>query len=1044
MMNRGLTQQDRAHRVESLRSFQPMDTTATALLQRMLRIASFVRFHDEQGKSDAYFDELLDSIQQLLAQGQGDEPPKTGEFEPAQALLYALADALDGSLRRFNARWQAFPSWYMDEVLRVDGQQPQADRAYVQMTKGIAGNLVLPAGSLVGSSQRGPAEGIRFRTADRLCVSDISLGRMYKAHLDRERNVFPANVLKAPTAVMVADISHRNAAISDTFASTHTREDKQSIGLQVASPALLLREGRRYVDITFEAEDTVGGGDCWGEGGWFFQVLTANLPTQAEKSQRFAEINLQKACSHVFYLEISTVAGWTPIPAYAFERVPDRLAFTVKFDLSEHFPETIACAPDLHGQLSAHPALKVLLNRDAWLYPLIWLEKFFLSRITICTRVEEITDVQVYNELGKVDNSVPFAPFGINTDRGAWFAVGNYEMASKNTQSMELAITWQQLPMEEGGLAAYYRGYPATITNTAFGLQARYLSDYKWRPIKLNAPLSLFMTDNGYGGQDLRPFGRLAEETVWKGVPIGEMRPVDAGESHYEYGIRAKRGFVSFVLDTPEMGFGAKTYRSLFTEMLVRNTLKRKKARSINPPIAPLVQRMLLSYVAKDEINLAGGNLQDGTALHHIYPLGIRQVYPLKGQGRLPFAYALPTDFNLMFELSGLTNQSEYQLYFEFIPPQKDIGLEDLPEVSWYWGDGYQWQPLPAGVIVANTTRNFMVNGLLSLRFREIPNEGIRAGADGVWLCASITKNAQSIPLLRRVVPHAVQVQREEADVGTQLPAGFVLDMARIPGVSAVKQISAFFGRIESENPQEKLARVSEFISHRGKAITPRDYERLVLQHFPAVRQVMCLPCFDSRATEYPDRHQPGLVTLVVFPHAAIATADSYPYCPPDLLLDIQRFLAPRASAYVRRLDVVNPVYEEIIVRATVAYRPGADELVAQDDIKQRIDRVIAPWVAQGQAPYVGYSFAVAAIDEAIRIPAVSHAELLVYQLIHVKENDFRLMRYASLDDRVSPSTRHGVMVPARQHVIGNVEADVFGIEEMSIDQNFVIYGEAE
>lgn len=1045
-MNQGLTQRGRAERISSMEHFHPVDSSKVALLARMIDIASFVRFHDENDSTAAYFDAMLDDLRKLHQESVDGITPFDGDFEPAQALLYAVADALHGVLSRFNERWSTFPNWYIDHVLQVEGQRPQADQTYIQFEKGVPGKILIPQGTAVISSQRGTGAPVRFLTSSALPINDIVLGRIVKSQLSHEQNVYPANVLRAPTAVMVADISHRNAAVSSIFPSVETREKKQPIGLQVSSPALLLREGRRHVDIAFEADNSHQGANPWAEGGWLYQILTGKLNSEDEKTRNFSDLDLKKVFSHVFHLELSTVSGWTTIPNHTFELAEDKLAFTIKFDLNEHFPETCPCDSAIHGHRSTHPALKILLNKGAWLYPQIWLEKFFLSRITLYTRVKDVTDVQVYNELGKVDNSVPFAPFGINNERGAWFVVGNYEMAAKNTYAIDLSVTWQQIPMEEDGLAGYYKGYPAPVTNTSFKLKARYLSDYRWISINMNDPLSLFMTDNGKKGSDLRPIGRVSEESVWRGIPLHEMRPVTELEQEYEYGIRAKRGFVSFVLDSPEMGLGGKTYRNLFTELITRNALKRKKVHTINPPISPLIQRLLLSYEAKDVINVSNPSPGDGASLHHIYPLGIQQIYPLKGSHHVPFVYSLPANYNLMFELKGEVESNDYQVYLEFVPQQKDIGLEDLPEISWYWGNGYYWESVPTGVIQLNSTRNFMVSGLLAFRFAEYPTEEVRHDGESLWICASITRNYESIPLLRRIVPHVVRVQREEQELDKILPEGYTLDTARIPGITKVSQASSFFGRIEPETAKEKLARVSEYIAHRGRAVTPRDYERLVLQHFKAVRQAMCVPCFNSREAGFQQQRSPGVVTIVVFPQRerVISENNDYRYCPPDLLYDIQQFLLPRASLYVKRVSVVNALYEEIIVRARVVYRAGVDEMVANEDVVKRVNEVIAPWITSGNAPYLGYSFAMSDLDEAIRLPIVSELELTVYQLIHVEGNDFQLKKYGSLDDRVTPSARHGVMIPAKRHVIGHVTENIFGIEEMSIDQNFVIYGEEE
>ncbi len=1041
----GYRQLDR-HTWEALIAhFQPVLADERALLDRLLAFASFIRYTDEgaaQQLHPVYFDQLLDSLRKLTEANALDEFSPNGQMEPSQALLFATLQSLHQLLEDFNGRWKAFPAWYANRVLHVKALPASPDYTYVQFIKQVPGPLVVPRGARVtGSSrERGP---VAFHTLEPTQLSDIALKRMFKVYLHRERNVFPANVLKAPTAMMVADLTHRNAE-SSTFGSTTNVEGKHPVGLQVESPALLLREGLRHVDMSFEAENLVGERSPWGSDGWLMRVLTKNVASEKARSDIICELDLDKVFSNIFYLEISTAEGWTPVGTYVLERVPDRLAFVIKYDLLEDFPETTPCNADVHGQETRYPALKVLLNRNAWLYPLIWLEQFHLAKINIQTRVEGITHLQLYNELGRVDNAVSFSPFGLMNERGAWFAVGNYEMASKNTQTIGLSITWQQLPTDSGGLATYYSGYNASIDNLSFQLQARYLADYRWRPIPTRKPLYLFMAADSTGHPKHFPVGRLAEETHLHDVPVAEMLPLDVPEQEYRYGTRSKQGFVSFVLDKPEMGFGNRRYRQLFTDSMIKKVAKRKKVDALNPPISPLVERMLLAYTAKDEINLSQAISTGKGVLRHIYPFGSKQVYPRKDNEPIAFAYNVPNDFNLMLEIDDVQPHSELQLFIDLVPEQKNVGLLELPEVVWQWGNGYYWEPLPSGVIRTNTTRNFLVNGLVVLRFKDIPDERVRDEHGRVWLCVSVVKNPQSVPLLKRIVSNVALVMRDLSAMNTVLPSGFQLTNCRVPGITAVRQVVPFFGRTERETDSDKLTRVAEHIAHRGKAVTPHDFERLVLQHFPDIAAVCCLAGYDATANEGNGAAKAGVITLVVFPKRPNERVDKYPYCVANRLLDIYQFFGPRMPQGVSRIAVINPVYEEIIVRAKITVLPGADEALVHEDIKNQIDGVVAPWKDGAQLPDLGHVFRLSELDAAMRTSSVKDLTFTVFQLIRYGASNYRLKRYDKPEQVVRPSTRHAVLTTAQQHVIGHKLNPHFGIDEMSIDHNFVIYGEEE
>jgi len=1040
----GSRQQDRQAWEALIGLFQPVQADERALLDRLLAFASFLKYtdHDTQQQQPVYFDQLLDGLRKLAADDALSDFSPNGNMEPSQALIYATLQRLHSLLNNFNGRWSAFPAWYADRVLHVNTLPATPDHTYVQFIKQVPGPLVVPKETRITGSSRKHG-GVAFHTLEPTQLSDIALKRMFKVYLNSERNVFPANVLKAPTALMVADLTHRNAE-SSTYGKTATVEVKHPVGLQVESPALLLREGLRHVDMTFESEKVVGNRNPWGHDGWLMHVLTKNMGSDNERNALARKLDLEKVFGYIFYLEISTADGWTPVATYVLERHPDQLAFVIKFDLPEDFSETIPCTHELHGQDTHHPALKILLNRNAWLYPLIWLEQFHLAKITIQTRVEGITNLQLYNELGRVDNAVSFSPFGLTNEKGAWFAVGNYEMAVKNTQAIGLSITWQQLPTDSGGLSAYYKGYKLPIDNLSFQLQARYLADYRWRTIPTQHPIYLFMGTDKTGRPTPLPTGRLATETHLNGIPVADMLPVEVPESEYHYGTRSKRGFISFVLDKPDMGFGNRRYRQLFTENMIKNVAKRKKVDALNPPISPLVERMLLSYTAKDEINLSHAGSAGKGVLRHIYPFGAKQVFPRKDNEPVAFVYNVPNAFNLMLEIDHVRAHSELQLFIDLVPEQKNVGLLELPEVAWYWGNGYHWEPLPIGVVRTNTTRNFLVNGLVVLRFEDIPDERVRDDQGRVWLCVSVVKNPQSMPLLKRIVSNVTLVRRDSSAMDTTLPDGFQLTNCRVPGISGVRQVVPFFGRTDRETDSDKLTRVAEHIAHRGKAVTPRDFERLVLQHFADIAAVCCLDSYDITANDGNGATRPGVITLVVFPKRYSATTGTYPYCVANRLLDIYQLLVPRMPQGVVRVDVINPVYEEIIVRARVVVTPGADEALVHEEIKKQINAVIAPWKETDQVPDLGHTFRLSQLDAAMRIAYVKDIVFTVFQLIRGGTSDYRLKRYDKPTQEVRPSMRHAVLTTAQRHVIGHELNPHFGIDEMSIDHNFVIYGEEE
>ena len=71
------------------------------------------------------------------------------------------------------------------------------------------------------------------------------------------------------------------------------------------------------------------------------------------------------------------------------------------------------------------------MNTDAWLFPYSWVHRIFITSLKIKVHVSGMSSLKIYNPLGEVDASVHFPLFGLEAQKGSWFAFGNYEIAIK-------------------------------------------------------------------------------------------------------------------------------------------------------------------------------------------------------------------------------------------------------------------------------------------------------------------------------------------------------------------------------------------------------------------------------------------------------------------------------------------------------------------------------------------------------------------------------------------------------------------------------------
>jgi hypothetical protein len=154
---------------------------------------------------------------------------------------------------------------------------------------------------------------------------------------------------------------------------------------------------------------------------------------------------------------------------------------------------------------------------------------------------------------------------------------------------------------------------------------------------------------------------------------------------------------------------------------------------------------------------------------------------------------------------------------------------------------------------------------------------------------------------------------------------------------SVLQPYSAFGGR-SAEQTSHFDTRVAERLRHRQRALTPWDYEHLVLERFPQLYKVKCLRAGAPGAA-------PGQVDLVVVPDIA----NRFPFDPfapkasADLIRDIEAFLADKTPAFAR-LRVKNPHFVALKVRCGVRFMPGTDEGWCRARLGDELNRFLSPW----------------------------------------------------------------------------------------------------
>ena len=250
-----------------------------------------------------------------------------------------------------------------------------------------------------------------------------------------------------------------------------------------------------------------------------------------------------------------------------------------------------------------------------------------------------------------------------------------------------------------------------------------------------------------------------------------------------------------------------------------------------------------------------------------------------------------------------------------------------------------------------------------------------------------------------------------------------------------------------AEAPDRFDVRVSERLRHKQRALSPWDYERLVLQRFGAIYKAKCLGAGATRTADGEAQRERGRVEVVVIPDIrAMLPADAFaPRAPANLLADIQAYLAERAPA-AARVVVRNARYVAVAVRLGVRFKAGVDERFAREQLGVDLGRFLSPWAHDEGAELMigGRIYASSILDFVDRRAYVEYVAELKLARSDDGEN-FVIVPPTADDYHVAAERPDEVLVAARVHhidVISELEyqqALFTGIDYMKVGLDFIV-----
>lgn len=211
-----------------------------------------------------------------------------------------------------------------------------------------------------------------------------------------------------------------------------------------------------------------------------------------------------------------------------------------------------------------------------------------------------------------------------------------------------------------------------------------------------------------------------------------------------------------------------------------------------------------------------------------------------------------------------------------------------------------------------------------------------RAGSPSTWL-QGIETNCASASLV-----DAAEVAAEH--FLTPLPAGTITHtIETVPGLASVKQPWASSGGCGPESADAFDQRVAQQLSHRGRAVSWKDVQALLLEHFTSVHSVK-LPDPGTSGSRPPQQ-------IVVVPaHGHADNADPLrPLFAAERLKEMSKHLQGLSSPWLQ-VRLANPKYQDVFVDYQVTYAPGFSALQGDKLLRQALQRRYLPWTQSDRA----------------------------------------------------------------------------------------------
>lgn len=787
------------------------------------------------------------------------------------------------------------------------------------------------------------------------------------------------------------------------------------IGFIIGSPVLFLKEGKRSIEIQINLDESTTKQALW-------KLLNEIKDTKKiPLSSAFFDV-----FSNSFKISFSSVKEWITCNDYELHYSETENYFTIQLLLDNTYPP-LAKSTEIYEQL-AWPSIKVELYEFAPVYVYSFFKNVEVKNIAINVAVEEIKDVSLYNNVGKMSLGKPFEIFGPEPKIGSFLMIGHSELFKKEIDTLEVTLNWDSLPSDPGGFETYYQDYDMNITDASYKVQFSVLSNNYWLPTNMTeAPVQdLFnttpcLTPEGYNTTILNDTSNLEFEK------FSELEiTVDTDlEDPLLFGVTTPIGFFKINLVAPDFGFGTNSYQEEYTEIASYNARHKRKLQYPNKPFIPKIKGVEVQYKASDILyfrdRIASGNTtQKGQGeFMHITPYILDEVIVNQEVKKHTLLPNFDAQGYLILGLKGVQSRSTISVYFHFLRSSSAIHIDE-GALTWEYFSLPNWHKFDPNDIIQDSTYGFIKSGIVELLLPDVTGAERGINEEILWIRASVKNDVHNYPKIKGIYLNAVEVTcitKDPAIIGKNFALGKITKvMGDHPDIKSVFQAAESFGGRVEENYEQLNTRISERLRHKGRAVSLWDYERLILEEFDDVKIVKC--------TNFNEDFKPvpGLVNVVVL--STRWTSNERHYFNKGRLENMQKFLNRISSSFID-IEVRNPGIEYLLVNCIVEFKLEENSGYYRHQLNEDISEYLSPIsnMDQNIGGIGGRVVPMMVAGFVERLPYIETLEkLTIEHIIREGMNTFSLGVHEG-GEEINANTPWTILVPLKEHRIITIDS---------------------